>query len=226
MGKIKLKKISDLQNIESFMQIDLFKGYKYVDKAGEIVNYFYNDKKEPLFTMDLNGLIIHKPSNEIETLKVSAKVFWAHFISPDSLDQIKNWFSKNSTDILNILSVNKITRLGWRNYFVYDFIDIKQRDAVFNKYLPNENFRTEEFMFSTQCKDLDLNIKIQKIKKKDKIESPGILIDIDMFKLFKEPLSVNLINNDLNNFIGTIRSEDFLEIINSILRPDDKNNEK
>ena len=53
-----ITKINNLVNAESFLQVNFVKGYKYVDRAGEIVNYFHtSDKKAPNFVMNLQGLI-------------------------------------------------------------------------------------------------------------------------------------------------------------------------
>ncbi len=36
-----IKKLNKLNNLESFIQIDTIKGFKYIDRAGEIVNTYY-----------------------------------------------------------------------------------------------------------------------------------------------------------------------------------------
>ena len=48
---MKIKSITDLKLQNSFYQLNLIKGFKYVDKAGEIVNLYHNGNKPPEFNM-------------------------------------------------------------------------------------------------------------------------------------------------------------------------------
>lgn len=218
MPKITISKINNLKNIESFLQINLFKGYKYVDKAGEIVNNFYHNKKEPIFKMGLGGLIISQPNEEVEEVKISAKTFWSHFVNPSSFESSINYFEKISIETLNILEVDKISRLGWRNYFVYEFPNEEKRDEILNRFFVNKNFKMEEFNFSTKDKELSLDIKVKKIKKNDEMETPGLLFDIDISQSFDDFLEKKELPAKLLEFINFIRSNTFLNIINTILR--------
>ena len=84
-----LNKINKLKSIESFVQVNFVKGYKYVDRAGELVNFFYIDDA-PKFAMNLRGLTIYTPNQKIEEIKVSSESFWVHFIEPESLDLIEH----------------------------------------------------------------------------------------------------------------------------------------
>src|SRR5438094_489759 len=114
----RLTKINQLRNIESFIQVNLFKGYTFIDKAGEIINHFYRDKVPPIVPqISPNGMVIIKPDNITEELKVAPDAFWARYLNPNSLDQIASSYSKNLIDIVSILKVDEVPRVGWRNYF-------------------------------------------------------------------------------------------------------------
>jgi hypothetical protein len=212
-----ISKIQQLNNVESFLQINFVKGYKYIDKAGEVVNYFYKDSEPPRFTMDLGGLIITNPGYKIDAIKISSDVFWAHFLSPDSLEQIDSYFGKKSQDIMEILQIAEISRLGWRNYLVCEFTDVGKRDAILNKFQPIEGLNLEDITYVSECMDLSLNIKIRKVSKKDESALPGILIDVDFYKQYKEYLPSPKIVSQLLEFKRVVRSDKFLEIVNSIL---------
>ena len=42
-----ISKINKLKKIEGFIQLNYTKGFKYIDKAGEFFNCFYNEDKFP-----------------------------------------------------------------------------------------------------------------------------------------------------------------------------------
>lgn len=45
--KIKIDKITSLNNIAAFIQINLIKGFKYIDKAREIVSLYHYNNSSP-----------------------------------------------------------------------------------------------------------------------------------------------------------------------------------
>ncbi|MDP2933714.1 MAG: hypothetical protein Q8N81_06325, partial [bacterium] len=63
-----IAKLNKLNNPESFIQINTIKGFKYVDKAGEIVNAYHKKNAAPQFAMGLNGLVIEQPKDKIDQL--------------------------------------------------------------------------------------------------------------------------------------------------------------
>ena len=80
-----IQKLNKLKNHESFMQINTVKGFKYIDKAGEIVNQYHTENIVPNFEMNLNGLIIKEPKSKIYELKITSQMIWAKFNEIDSL---------------------------------------------------------------------------------------------------------------------------------------------
>jgi len=71
-----IQKLNKLKNPESFIQINTIKGFKYVDRAGEIVNAYHKNNSAPQFQMGLNGLVIEQPKDKIDELKINAQVIW------------------------------------------------------------------------------------------------------------------------------------------------------
>ncbi len=200
------------------MQIDSVKGYKYVDKAGEVINEFHTDNVAPIFSMDYNGLVIINPADGIAEIKVSAEMFWSHFIEPNSLDAVADSYINKSETVLKILEVEKIKRLGWRTYFVKEYNSEEDREKVFNKFILNGNLKLEQALFVLNALDINFNIRIRKITKLLPSKSPGIMIDVDAFRIYKKTLEIEKIKNELFIDIKNgIRSEELLVAINNLL---------
>jgi hypothetical protein len=64
-----ISKLNKLNNPESFIQINMIKGFKYIDNAGENVNAYHKNNPAPQFNMGLNGLIINEQKDKAESLK-------------------------------------------------------------------------------------------------------------------------------------------------------------
>lgn len=213
----KISSIGDLKNIESFLQINFIKGYKYVDRAGEIVNKFHKSNLPPAFQMNLEGLIIENPEDLVKSVKISSNVFWAHFNEPNSFEWIENYFTKNSNIITNLLDVTEVSRIGWRNHFIKDFAKIADRDAVFNKFSLSSLVVSEEMVFSAKLESINALITIKKVVKEDKNAVPAILFDIDCFENNIDGIPTNKIAKKILDIKKTLRSDVLLKIINDIL---------
>lgn len=215
MGTI--KKIQNLNNAESFLQVNFLKGYKYIDKAGEIVNYFYKNNIEPKFSMNPQGLDIFEPEEGVDAMKITPKTFWAHFLQPGSFEQVENFFSSEFIEIMRILEIEKVSRIGWRNYFVYEFNTDKQRERALIKFLPIQNAVFEDITFGSSCDKVDLIVKIKKVIKNDSTESSGILIDIDSYQRYEELYDADKLSVKLQELKTSMKSDEMLQLINDIL---------
>lgn len=216
-----INKINKLYLAESFLQLNFNKGYKYVDKAGEIVNHFCDDQVEPKFEMGLGGLALVPPNGVARLIKTSSHHYWSHYVSPDSLDIAITDFTKNVSKVLDILEVEKVSRAGWRSYFIYDCKDEDDRNERLKKFSVDESMDFEEIFFSTKVKEVDLNIRIRKVvrdsEKEGKISVPGILFDIDMYKKDDEKRFSNW-KNILKDFSSLYRSKEMLDVLNKLLK--------
>lgn len=217
MGK-PIHKITQLTNIETFVQINFIRGYKYIDKAGEIVNLFYSSKDEqPNFQMDRNFLSIQKPAKPNEEIRISVRDFWGHFLSPDSLDKVATEFEKNAANVLKIVEVDNLKRIGWRNYFVYELNKKEVKQTKFASMLDNENLNLTGLEFSTELHGFNLNFRTKKVIKNDSRKTPSILIDVDCFKEYDNDIKLEKLKLILNEARTTLQSKEFLEIINQLI---------
>jgi|GEM_PF-1623592 len=217
--KHEVSKINELKTVESFMQIDFIKGYKYVDKAGEILNEFVNNGVDPSFSMTMSELIVRKPQTLIETLKVSPNVVWAHFQHPDSLDQIATEFEKVSVRMCEILKVTDISRVGWRNYFIWELgkEGEEERDKILQKFIPNKELNFEVVSYTAKILSHSWTITLRKATKKADEPIPSLLFDVDCHRSFDSYTQPNRIKLELKEIREAIQSKEFLAIINSLL---------
>jgi len=210
-----IAKLNKLNNPESFIQINTIKGFKYIDKAGEIVNAYHKKNAAPQFTMGLNGLVINEPLDKIDELKVTSQVIWAKFTQIDSLDMISNLFSNEAKKILEILEVEKISRIGWRNYFVYEFQDKSKQDEYLKKFTVVDNTTPSILRFEIKTgKDFSANLIVQPVIKNDTNKTPGVLFDVDVFKTGE--IKIDEVSSTLKLFRQYLADENgFLSVINN-----------
>lgn len=121
---MKIKSITDLKLQNSFYQLNLIKGFKYIDKGGAIVNLYYEGNKPPNFIMGLNGLDLKSPEEYIEVLKYSADRLWIKFDKIDTIDQAIQFISKPINITKDIQEVEIISRIGWRNIFLIESMNL------------------------------------------------------------------------------------------------------
>lgn len=219
-----VKKINKLKNPESYFQINIIKGFKYVDRAGEIVNIYHGKNDEvPIFTMDLAGLLVNNPIDKIEQLKISSEVIWAKFSIVDSLDFISQKFFKEAKKILDILEVNKIRRIGWRNLFVYEFNNHDKQEQYLGNLLTTKDLKPSIIGIEVKTgRDFKANLIIQPVVKNDASKTQAIMFDIDIFKT--DNLDAEKISDTLKKFREYLNDTNgFLKIVNETF---DKNVER
>jgi len=210
-----IQKLNKLKNPESFIQINTIKGFKYVDKAGEIVNAYHKNNSAPQFQMGLNGLVIEQPKDKIDELKVTTQVIWAKFNEIDSLDSISTLFAKESESILEILEVEKISRVGWRNYFVHEFLNKEKQDEYLKKFTVIDNTKPTVIRLEIKTsKDFSANLMLQPVIKNDENKTSGILFDIDIFQNGEfEPKDISKLLREFRQYLAD--ENGFLSIVNN-----------
>ena len=213
-----IAKLNKLNNPESFIQINTIKGFKYVDKAGEIVNAYHKKNIAPQFAMGLNGLVIEQPKDKIDQLKVTAQVIWEKYSEIDSLDMILNLFSADAEKILKILEVEKISRVGWRNYFVYEFPSKEKQDEYLKKFTVIDNTNPSLVRLEIKTgKDFSANLMIQPVIKNDTDKTHGVLFDVDIFQ--NGEFEIQNISKSLKEFRQYLADENgFLSVINNTFK--------
>lgn len=210
-----IAKLNKLNHPESFIQINTIRGFKYIDRAGEIVNTYHKNNSVPQFSMNPNGLVIQEPKSKIDQMKITSQVVWARFVEIDSLDMISNLFIKEAETILKILEVDKISRVGWRNYFVHEFQDKRKQDEYLKKFTVIKDAKPSVVRLEIQTgKDFSAGLVIQPVVKNDEVKTPGILFDVDVFQAGE--LNASEISATLKGFRQYFADQNgFLNILNS-----------
>ncbi len=210
----KISKLNKLKNPASFIQINMIKGFKYVDKAGEIVNKYHRKDAVPVFSMDINGLTVRKPKDKIYEMKITPSIVWMKFIEIDSLDMIANLFNTESKLILDILDVNQINRVGWRNYFIFEFNTKSQQKKYFQNLTNFNNGSLSTMILDLETKeDFKAHLVIQSVVKNDENKTPGVLFDIDIFQSGK--IDIEDVSKIISNFRNFLKAkESFVSILN------------
>jgi hypothetical protein len=214
-----IKKITKLKKLEGFLQINTVQGFKYVDRAGEIVNHFFNDDQEPLFHMDLNGLTINEPDSSTKEIKITPRMIWAHYLDAGSLEEMSNHFHKFAEKIVEILEIKEIKRVGWRNYFAKDFGNTKERDEVFDSLSKIKDINLAQASFELNLEtNIKCNIRLLKIHRAEEDADkkvPAILFDIDT--IFEERQEVGHLKDILLRIKNSIVGDKLLQVVNNIL---------
>lgn len=207
MDKKTIQKINKLKNPESFFQVNTVKGFKYVDRAGEIVNNYHKEDKIPAFSMGLEGLVIQKPKDKIDTLKITSQTIWMKFSEIDSMDMTIRSFSEEVNKIVKILEVEKINRIGWRNFFIYDFLDKTKQDEYFKKLVTIKDLKLSTASFKIETnKDFDLNLVVQPVIKNDDQLTTGVLFDVDIYQT--KEIDIENIEKILSSFRKYMQDEE------------------
>lgn len=216
--KHEIKKLNQLQHTDSFMQINYLRGFKYIDKAGEIVNTFFTDKVEPPYQMSQRALIIKEDEASSKTYKVAVNNVWYHNSEPENFGNLENDFRRKATDILNLLEVEEITRIGWRNYFIYELQNLEEKNAVLRKLLPIARSEFSNLGFEVVINGFKCKFIVEGAEKQDESKTPAIIFDIDCsFNFTDSPIDVEDIAPQLENIRDVYNSKDILEIINLVL---------
>ena len=214
-----IKDIKNLNKAEGFMQLNLIKGYSFTNKSGEIANYFADRDPNADFSLTFNNFVIKQPEEKVEGIRISSSSFWMHFISPESFELMNDHFNKIANDVLGILEIEKIRRIGWRNFFVYEFPNDAERDNSLEKHTSTKGLRLQEVLFASEVSDIQLAIRLRKVVKTDSAAIPGLLIDVDAYREYKDGLPIAEIPANLSDFKKMMRSEEFLRMLNILLDP-------
>ncbi len=208
----KIQKINNLKKLEGFLQLNFSKGFKYVDKAGEFFNHFYSGDNFPRHVMDPTGMTVK--INEKTQLKTSPHHLWMHFVEPDSFDYQSREFLKKATLVNSIFEPEKYTRVGWRNYLVYEcgdtYPDIIPKDCIKGDF--------SKIVFTKKIENFDSRISVSKLVKEG-TNTKAILFDIDIFKKQDiEAMEFTQINTFLKDIEGIYKSDVLLEVVNYLLK--------
>jgi hypothetical protein len=212
MGKI--HKINSLIHEQSFLQINYENNFKTFDFKGSLIDVFSRNNNL-LGINESDGIVLRFNNKEI---KIASNSFWVHTNKPDGLDRFSNDYNSEIKKLNEIVNVKKIVRIGWRNYFVYEFIDKKTRDDCFDSFFPKEDLIQPKSMeFFVKQDNIINNFFIKKVTKVEE-DVPGILFDIDSFKTFKDGLDIGNTKTEIKKLRENIQSETILNKINLFIK--------
>ena len=218
MAKSTVKKLNNLVHAESFLQVNFIKGFKYIDKAGEVVNLFYDeDNRPPKFQMERTFLIIQKQQKLDEEYRLSVNDFWMHSVNPTGLDAIATNYDGMAEKVLKIIDVSKINRLGWRNHFVYECSKSELEQTHFAKILNSSELELSELVFNKVISGFTFNFRALKVVKEKEPNVQGLLFDVDCFKKYDQNLNIEKIRLDLKKMRETMQADDFLGVMNFLI---------
>lgn len=209
-----IAKLNKLNHPESFIQINILKGFKYIDRAGEVVNSYHKNDAPPQFSMGLNGLDIIEPLQKVSQLKLTAQTFWMKFEEIDSLDMVSGIFVKEAEKISKILDVQEVGRIGWRNYFYFDFKTEEDQKKYLQKFTVIEDTNPVLMRLEIKTgKDFNANLMLKPVIKNDTDKTRGVLFDVDVFK--NGNTKIGDISKILKSFREYLADESgFLSLIN------------
>lgn len=209
----KITKISKLKNLETFIQINYLKGFKYIDKVGEILNLYQKESGAIAYDMSPDRLIIPKPTPQITEIKISNVDFWYHNNEPTNLGEVARIFINEAKNVLSIISPKEATRIGWRNYYVYE---LKSKQTNINSLSKINKAAIQEISLQKDLNDdVKATVRIKLLKKKE-TEEIVLFIDLDVYLDIKKSLSEAY--QLLNNLKSSIESKEILDLVNEIIR--------
>ena len=212
---MKIKSITDLKLQDSFYQLNLIKGFKYIDKAGEIVNLYYEGDKPPNLNVGIDGLYLKSPEEYIEVLKYSSDRLWMKFDKINTIDQVIQFIRKPINITKDIQKVEIISRIGWRNIFLIELINTQEVNNIEKilEIIPNTN--TLSFRITHSKNEIKSVIEIELLVSKKEENKKALQINADAF--IQENIKIDDVAKRTKEIMQYFKN-DFIELINQLLR--------
>jgi hypothetical protein len=212
---MEIKSITDLKLQNSFYQLNLIKGFKYIDKAGEIVNLYYEGDKPPNFNMGIDGLYLKSPEEYIEVLKYSSDRLWMKFDKIDTIDQVIQFIRKPINITKDIQNVEIISRIGWRNIFLIELMDTREVNNIEKivEIIPDTN--TLSFRITHSKNEIKSVIEIELLVNKKEKNKKALQINVDVF--IQENIKIDDVVKRTKEITQYFKN-DFIKLINQLLR--------
>ena len=212
---MKIKSITDLKLQDSFYQLNLIKGFKYIDKAGEIVNLYYEGDKPPNLNVGIDGLYLKSPEEYIEVLKYSSDRLWMKFDKINTIDQVIQFIRKPINITKDIQKVEIISRIGWRNIFLIELMNTQEVNNIEKilEIIPNTN--TLSFKITHSKNEIKSVIEIELLVSKKEENKKALQINADAF--IQENIKIDDVAKRTKEIMQYFKN-DFIELINQLLR--------
>ena len=212
---MKIKSITDLKLQNSFYQLNIIKGFKYIDKAGEIVNLYYEGDKPPNFNMGIDGLYLKSPEEYIEVLKYSSDRLWMKFDKISTIDQVIQFIRKPINIIKDIQKVEIISRIGCRNIFLIELMNTQEVNKIEKivEIIPDTN--TLSFRITHSKNEIKSVIEIELLVNKKNKNKKALQINVDVF--IQENIKIDDVAKRTKEIMQYFKN-DFIKLINQLLR--------
>jgi hypothetical protein len=212
----KIHKLNELTYFESFIQVNYAKGFRYIDRAGEILNLYAEKNYIPKNLIGIDGLLLNKPTQDIEQLQVSGTQFWCRFVKPNNLGNCEDSFYKEYQKSHNIIQPSLITRVGWRNYFILEDLSVSELQIIlsYKEILDNQSIIRTAITGSID--NFEIKIELTPLRSEKDPSNRAVLFDIDIYST-EEHDSESVISATLTK-VRKILSEKTPGMINGLLQ--------
>ncbi|MHB8576345.1 MAG: hypothetical protein ACYDCQ_13550 [Dehalococcoidia bacterium] len=109
--------LSDFKLLAAFIQVNTRKGYRYLDEAGKIMNYY--DERFPQKTVSLQGLFLANPDARLRQIQVSTERVWLYIDEPDTLRYVTDHARLEVENICMLMGVESFKRVGLRLQYLH-----------------------------------------------------------------------------------------------------------
>ena len=115
--------MADLVLVNAFCQVNILKGFRYLDDAGKIMNRYDDDFAEK--SVGLNGLDMSTKKEDaiLREMRVSSRHIWLRFSKPDTYQYVIDHGSSRIREVADIIDVSSASRFGVRLEYLYPVRD-------------------------------------------------------------------------------------------------------
>lgn len=200
---MKINTLSDLKVAKGIIQLNYVFNYSYVDKVGFLLNRYNENWGGYRFDSFEAGLLLNKPKENIETIIINPNAIALLYPAILNLDTVLDTYLDELLELLGIISIKELLRIGWRNYFILEEIP---DDCKFGKLDGFKNMRMNNVYYDLEkCDEVQGSIHmINKINEEKKV----ILFNTDLF--ISEEIKVQNIKMELEKIKAFYTDKDKL----------------
>jgi len=183
--------LAELVLVNAYCQVDILKGFRYLDDAGKIMNKYDDDFPEK--TVGVEGLHMVNKGGVLNELRVSPQRIWLRFAKPDTLQYVLDHAWPLIRDVAAIIDVVEARRFGLRLEHLYPVSDAEAAtrtaagtifaDALLGAGAEPSSF---EAIVETKAKDLEVVLRVRPVQRAikpretDTLPDFGIMFDADI----------------------------------------------
>jgi hypothetical protein len=177
--------LGELVLVNVFCQVDILKGFRYLDDAGKIMNKYDDDFPEKRVSPE--GLHMINKGAVLSEVRVSPEQIWLGFAKPDSLQYVLDHAWPLVRDVAAIIEVVEARRFGLRLEHLCPVSDAEAatRSAartIFADVLLPASAEPSFFeaMVETKAEDLEIALRVRPVRRVIKPREPDTLPDFAM----------------------------------------------